>query len=105
MLAVELRPEERRSPLQDLIGPTQFPDLLLKLPHPTSLGRAHARRDPIIDVSLFDPKPDGFDSVSELRCDPMHRPMLGPQLSSQRPHHPNRSGLLLRRIPTRRRLP
>ena len=33
------------------------------------------------------------------------RPMLGPELSPQRSHHPDRCGLLLRRIPTRRRLP
>ncbi|WP_431796628.1 substrate-binding domain-containing protein [Microbacterium enclense] len=31
--------------------------------------------------------------------------MLGPQLRPQRPDHPHRCGLLLRRIPTRRRLP
>lgn len=105
MLAVELRPEETRSPLQDLVRPTQLTDLLLKLLHPTSLRRAHSGNVTIVDIGLLDPESDGLDPVTELRRDPMHGPMLGPELCSQGPYHPDRGGLLFRRIPTRRRLP
>jgi len=39
------------------------------------------------------------------RRDPLHRPVLGPQLRTQGPDHPNRRGLLLRAVTTRGRLP
>ena len=39
------------------------------------------------------------------RRDPLHRPVLGPQLRTQGPNHPNRSGLVLRAVTTRGRLP
>src|SRR5690606_14952706 len=105
MLAVELRPEERRSPLQNFVSPTKLTDLLLQLPQLPRFGRGHASHVAVVDVGLLDPRPDGLDPVAELRGDPMDRPVLGPELCSQRPHHPDRCGLLLRRISMRRRLP
>ncbi|MBA8816166.1 hypothetical protein FHX48_001239 [Microbacterium halimionae] len=84
MSAVELRPEETRSPLEYLVGPPQLADLLLQLPHPTRLGRAHPGDGPVVDVGLLDPHPPRLDAVSELRRDPMNRPMIGPQLPPRR---------------------
>ena len=105
MLAVELRPEERRGPLEYLVGASQFAVLLLQLTNPPRLGRRHAPDVTVINVGLLDPHSHGLDPITELRRDPLHRPVLGPQLCSQRPHHPDCSGLLLRRIPTCRRPP
>src|SRR5690606_822227 len=105
MLAVELRPEERRSPLQNFVSPPKLTDLLLQLPQLPRFGRGHASHVAVVDIGLLDPRPDGLDPVSELRRDPLDRPVLAPQLRSQGSHHPDRCGLLLRRIPTRGRLP
>ena len=44
-------------------------------------------------------------AIAELASDPLHRPVIGAQLGAQRPHHPHRGGLLLRAVPTCRRLP
>ena len=105
MLAVELRPEDGRRSPQDLVCSPKLAVLLLESPHPPRFRRAHPSYVTVVDVSLLDPSPHGLDPVSELRRDPLHRPMLGSELRAQRPHPPHRRGLLLRRIPTRRRLP
>jgi hypothetical protein len=102
---MKLRPEERRGPLKYLVGETQFAVLLLQLTNSPRLGRSHAPDVTVINVGLLDSHPHGLDPITELRCDPLHRAVLGPQLCSQRPHHPDCSGLLLRRIPTCRRPP
>ena len=104
-MAVELRPEERRRPLEHLVSPAQLPDFLLQLTHPLRLGRAHARREAVIDVGLLDLHAHGLDPVSELRRDALHGPLRDAQLGAQRPHHPYRGGLLLDRVATSRRLP
>ena len=90
MLAVELRPEERRSSLQDLVRAPKLPVLLLELPYPARLARAQPVDVSIIYVGLLDPHSDGLEPVSELRRDSLHRPMLSPQLRPQRPHRPDR---------------
>lgn len=78
MLAVELRPEERRSPLQNFVSPTKLTNLLLQLPQLPRFGRGHASHVAVVDVGLLDPRPDGLDPVSELRRDPLDRPVLSP---------------------------
>ena len=105
MLAALLRPEERRRTLQYLVGALQFSDFLLELLDPIGLGGAHSHSQTVIDIGLLDPRPDGLDPVTQLRGNPRCRPMLGPQLGPQRPDHPHRTGLLLRRIPPHRRPP
>ena len=104
-MAVELRPEEKRRPLQHLVGPPQLPVLLLELTHPLRLRAAHAGSDTVIDVGLLHPHPHGLNTVTELRRDALDRPLRDTELRTQRPHHPHRGGLLLDRVPTRRRLP
>ncbi len=68
MLAVELRPEERRGPLQDFIRALEFTVLLFKLTHPSLL----VGRDPgfhtVIDISLAHPRPHRLNPVTELGC-------------------------------------
>lgn len=104
-MAVELRPEERRRPLEHLVGAPQLPVLLLELFHPLSFDAAHSRGDAVVDIGLLHPHPHRLDTVTELRRDPLDRPLRDAELSPQRPHHPHRGGLLLDRVPTRRRLP
>ena len=74
-------------------------------PRQPGLDGRHPGNVTLINVGLLDPRPHRLDAVSELRRDALHRPMLGPELGPQRSHHPDRGGLLLRRVPTRRRLP
>lgn len=57
MLAVELRPEETRCPLQYFVGAAKLADLLLQLPNPPGLERRHAGYVTIVDVGLLDPRP------------------------------------------------
>ena len=77
MLAVELRPEERRGPLQNFIRPPQLTHFLLKLPHPARFHGAHAGDVTVVDISLLDPCPHGLDPISELGRDSLDRPVLG----------------------------
>src|SRR5271168_5319189 len=105
VLAVELRPEETRRSLQNLVGPLEFSVLLLENLDPLRLGRTDTGRIPVVDVGLAHPGAHRFHAVAELAGNPVHRPVIGAQLSTQGTHHPHRSGLLLRAVPTRRRLP
>jgi hypothetical protein len=54
---------------------------------------------------LAHPAPHRLHAIAELATNPIHRPVIGAQLRPQGVHHPHRSGLLLRAVPTRRRLP
>ena len=104
-MSPRLRPEERRRPLQYLVRTPQLPDFLLELPHPARFGGGHSGDMAVVNICLLDPHAHRLDPVAELRRNPMDRPMLSPELRAQRPHHPDRGGLLLGRIPTSRRLP
>ena len=46
-----------------------------------------------------------LDPAADLVSDPLDRPVLGSQLLAELAHQPHRPSLLLRRVPTRRRLP
>jgi len=70
VLAVELRPEESRCPLQDLVGPTKLTDLLLKRFHPCCFVGRYARPVAVIDVGLVDPQPQRLGALAELARDP-----------------------------------
>src|SRR6201999_2181091 len=59
----------------------------------------------VVEVGLAHPGPHRFHAIAQLAGNPVHRPVIGAQLSTQGAHHPHRSGLLLRAVPTRRRLP
>jgi hypothetical protein len=104
-VGAQLRPEETGRPLQNFVGPLEFSDLLFKILDPMRLRRTHPGRIPVVDVGLAHPGPHRLHAVAELACNPVHRPVIGAQLGTQGAHHPHRSGLLLRAVPTRRRLP
>src|SRR4051812_6706176 len=70
-------PEESRSPLQDLVGPAQLPNLLLQRLHPRGLVRAHPPHLAGVDLGLLDPRADRLDPVAQLRSDALHRAVLG----------------------------
>jgi hypothetical protein len=61
----------------------------------------HARRDALVGVGLLPPHARRLDSASELRFNPLDRPLRDAELGTQRPHHPHRGGLLLVRVATR----
>lgn len=71
-------------------------DLLLKLLHPPGLTGAHTGDVTVDHVSLLHPHPHRLDPIAELRSHPIHRPVVGPQLGPQGPHHPDRGSLLPR---------
>ena len=83
MLAVELRPEETRGPLEDLVGPAELAVFLLQLTRPSALARGHPRRATIVDVGLPHPQADRLGPASELGRDPLDRPVLGSELRAQ----------------------
>lgn len=61
MLAVGLRPEETRRPLQDLVRPTQLTNLLLQLTHPPRFRGARPGDMAVINVSRLNPHPGGLE--------------------------------------------
>ena len=103
-VGAQLRPEETGRPLQNFVGPLEFSGLLLKIPDPLRLHRTHPGRIPVVDVGLAHPGPHRFHAIAELESNPVHRPVIGAQLGTQGAHHPHRSGLLLRAVPTTGRL-
>src|SRR3954449_5317878 len=98
-------PRKSRGPLQQIVGPPQLTVVLLELPDPLGLRRGQARLHAVIDVGLLDPGPQRLDPAADLVGDPPDRPVRGAELLAQLPHQPDRPGLLLWRVPTRRRLP
>jgi len=68
------------------------------------LVRGHARCNALVDVGLLDPRADRLHAVAQLPGHAPNRPVRHPRLRPQRADHPHRRLLLLRRIPTRRRL-
>ena len=98
-------PKKARRPLQDLVGPAQLRFSCSSSLHPRRLAVVTPGRVAVVDVGLPDPRPHRLDPVAELGRDPLDRPVLGAQLGAQRADHPHRRGLLLRAVPTRRRLP
>ena len=66
MLAVELRAEETRCSLQNLIGALEFSYLLLELFNPRRLRGGHPGRVPVVDVGLAHPGAHRLDPVAEL---------------------------------------
>ena len=94
MLAVKLRPEETRSPLQDLVRTPQLANFLLQAPHSASFHDAHPDDVAVVDVGLLDPHPHRLDPVAELRCDPLDRPVLSPELGPKSSHHAHRCSFL-----------
>ena len=103
--AVELRREESRSPLQDLVRPTQLFDFLHELSDPSSIRAGHPSTGPVVDVSLVHSVPNRLHPILQLLSDPLHRSVtltsLGPQLADQ----PHSLPILRIRIPTSRRFP
>lgn len=88
----------------DLVRSTQLPFLLLKGLLPRGVLGTDARIFTCVDIGLLDPGPHGSRSEAELRGDVLDRAVLRPQLLAELTNHPHRCGLLLVRVPTRRRL-
>lgn len=78
---------------------TDSKHLLLEVSHPTRFRRTDAGDVPVVDAGLLRSHPHGLDTITELRRNPLHRPLLRPEFRLQRPHHPDRSRLLPRRTP------
>ena len=76
MLAVELRPEETRGPLQDLVGSFELTILLLECSHTRRVARADPPHVTFVDVSLANPGPQRLGAVPKLHCDALHRAVL-----------------------------
>jgi hypothetical protein len=102
--AVELRREETRRPLEDLIRAPKLPDLLLELFDPLRLRRSRARTPTTVDLGLLHPRPQRLDPDVELLSDPLHRPIRVAGLLTQLEHHAHRTLLQLLRVPTLRPL-
>src|SRR5690606_27999936 len=83
MLAVEVRPEERRRTLEDLIRPPQLTHLLLQLTEPLGFLGTHPRRGALVNLGLLDPGAHRLDPVTELPSNTLHRPFF---FSSRRRH-------------------
>ena len=99
MLAVELRPEETRSPLEDLVRAFHFTQFLFKPLNLRSRIRGNTRFHTVVNVRLSHPRPNRLHPVPQLQCHTLSGSTISPQLSPQGPHHPNRGSFLLSRIP------
>src|SRR5271157_3643549 len=64
--AVELRPEESRGALEDLVGAAQLPVLLLELDDTASLLGGEARSSALVDLGLADPLAKRLRSDAEV---------------------------------------
>jgi hypothetical protein len=64
--AVELRPEENRGALEDLVGPAQLADLPLELLHAGALLGREARSFTVVDLGLADPVAERFGPDPQL---------------------------------------
>src|SRR6476646_6759418 len=94
MWAVELRREESRRRLEDLVGPAQLPVLLLE---PADLGVVLGRDTrPLtrIHVRLVHPLTDRLHPEAQLASHPLHRPVTLPGLLPDLAHQPDRLLLL-----------
>src|SRR4051794_7499133 len=67
--AVELRREESRCALQDLVGPPELPVLPLQLRDALTVRRARAGPLATVDLGLADPLAQGFGPHPELGRD------------------------------------
>src|SRR5262245_26261448 len=101
MWAVELRREESRRRLQDLIRPTQLLHLTLELPHPGPLIRRQPRALTSVGLSPPDPLAQRLMVHAELLRDRLDRLPLRRVLVLVLEHHPHRSLTHLRRVRTR----
>jgi len=90
------RGEETGGPLQDLVGPFKFTNLLLEHLQLCRVARARPRHMTLIDVGLAHPGAHRLGTVAELLSNPLNRAVLGAQLGTQRPNHSYRCCLLLR---------
>lgn len=61
--------------------------------------------EPVDKIAFRDPLADRLDAVAELGSDPLHRAVLGAEISSQLPHETNALILARLAVATRRRLP
>ncbi len=89
MLAVELRPEERRGPFQDFIGTLELSVLLFECFHAGLLVGRDSGFDSVIDVSLAHPRSYRLDPVAELFCDARSRSLGRAELRAESTHHPD----------------
>jgi len=72
-VAVELRPEETRRGLQDLVGPAELAVLPLELIRPGSLLTGQAAQLAAVDAGLADPLADGLGADAQLLGDSRDR--------------------------------
>ena len=72
-MAVELRPEETRRGLQDLVGPAELAVLPLELIRPGSLLTGQAAQLAAVDAGLADPLADGLGADAQLLGDSRDR--------------------------------
>ncbi len=69
----ELRPEENRGALEDLVGPAQLADLPFEQLHPLALLGRQPGPLAAIDLGLVDPLAQGLGADAELLGHPGHR--------------------------------
>src|SRR5207249_11517671 len=87
--AVELRREESRRGLQDLVGPSELEVLAVKdLQTLTFIGR-EARSEALVGLGLADPAPERFVGHAELVGDRADRGPLRVVLVPVVEHHPH----------------
>ena len=98
MLAIELCPEETCRPLQYFVGAFHFPQFLFKSTNFSSRIRGDPFTFAFINVGPGYSGPHGLGPITQLGCHALHGPLIRPQLSAQRPHHPSRCSFFLRRI-------
>src|SRR5207302_6918054 len=89
--AVELRPEESRCRLQDLIGPAQLPILSLELGDPRALVSSEPRAVARLDLLLDHPPPQRLASEAELLGDGGQAAIAESSRITPLPHQADRS--------------
>src|SRR5665213_2423766 len=67
--AVELRPEESRRALQDLVGPAELLVLPFEIAHPNPFLGRQAGPGALVDLGLADPVAEGLGADAELAGD------------------------------------
>lgn len=74
-LRLELRPEEMRCRLKNLVGAPQLADLRLQVLQPLPISSRQTGLLTSIDIGLLDPLTHRLDTEVELARDALHRPV------------------------------
>src|ERR1700721_2856125 len=98
MLAVELRPEETRCRLQDLVRSAKLLHLTLEILDPGPLIGRQSWTEACVGLRFANPLPQALVVDLQLRCDRLHRLPLRWVLVLVIQHHPDCPLSELRRI-------